>query len=109
MDASARCNPSSSVITRSTGHGRARQDASDGDLPGHLVVGEHHARPDRNDPVPGRQPVDPLRLAFRGEEAGRLVRFPRPESQSKSRTRCAAIGAASAGSIRRILVLLPMG
>ncbi|MFE3830355.1 hypothetical protein [Streptomyces sp. NPDC059092] len=28
---------------------------------------------------------------------------------SKSRTRCTAIGAAPVGSIRRILVLLPMG
>jgi hypothetical protein len=52
--------------------------------------------------------VDPLRLALRGEEVGRLGRFPRPES-FESRTRCAAIGAASVGSIRRILVLLRMG
>jgi hypothetical protein len=55
---------------------RLRQDASDGDLPDHLVVGENHARPDRADLVCGQQLVDPLRLAFGGEELGWRSWFP---------------------------------
>lgn len=58
---------------------RLRQDVSDGDLPDHLVVGEHRARPDRAGPVSGQQAVDPLRLTLRSEELRRPGRFPRPE------------------------------
>ncbi|MFI6474859.1 hypothetical protein ACIBL5_31890 [Streptomyces sp. NPDC050516] len=53
-----------------------RQDASDSDLPDHLIVGEYHARPDGAGSVSGQQLLDPLRLALRGEELGRLGRLP---------------------------------
>ena len=58
---------------------RLRQDAPDGDLPDHLVTGEHHTRPDRAGPVSRQQAIDPRCLALRGEEVVRLGRFPRPE------------------------------
>lgn len=53
-----------------------RQDASDGDLPDHLIVGEYHARLDGVGSVSSQQLLDPLHLALQGEELGRLGRFP---------------------------------
>ncbi|MEU2675036.1 hypothetical protein ABZ622_40785 [Streptomyces sp. NPDC007164] len=50
---------------------RLREDASDGDLTDHLVNGEHHARPDRTDPVSGEQAFDPPGAGVRTGPPGR--------------------------------------